>query len=116
MALSRDEILAVNDCRTVEVQVPEWGGSVLVRVMSGRDRDRFEFMVQKDKDAGKSIDNFRAKFCASIVCDEQGKALFSEADIEALGNKSAAALDRILTRGLELAGMDQGALDQAGEG
>ena len=35
--LTRDEILAADDIKTEDVEVPEWGGDVRVSVMS-RDR------------------------------------------------------------------------------
>ena len=114
--LTRDQILSADDRRLEEVQVPEWGGSIFVRVMSGRDRDKFEFDCQKGKEEVGHVPDFRAKFVASIACDENGELLFSESDIEQLGSKSASALDRILNRGLELAGMDPDAVEQAGEG
>ena len=40
--LSREEILSVHDIVTEEVDVPEWGGIVRVRGMSGVQRDAFE--------------------------------------------------------------------------
>ena len=42
MGLTRDQILAVSDIQTEEVHVPEWGGTVLVRGLTGAERDEFE--------------------------------------------------------------------------
>ena len=36
------------------------------------------------------------------LCDESGKLLFTPGEVQALGEKSAAALHRIWKRGLEL--------------
>ena len=40
--LSRDTILQREDIKTEDVEVPEWGGTVRVRGMSGVERDAFE--------------------------------------------------------------------------
>ena len=40
--LSRDAILQREDIKTEDVEVPEWGGTVRVRGMSGVERDAFE--------------------------------------------------------------------------
>ena len=40
--LSKDAILAADDLPRETVHVPEWGGDVYVRTMSGTDRDAFE--------------------------------------------------------------------------
>lgn len=91
MALSRDEILGANDIKSIEVEVPEWGGTVLVGMMNGTSRDRFETEMISSK--GKV--NIRAKLAAITLVDAEGKPLFSYDDAEALGQKSAAALDRV---------------------
>jgi DNA-binding transcriptional MerR regulator len=38
--------------------------------------------------------NIRARLCAATAVDENGNRLFSEKDVELLGKKSSAALDR----------------------
>ena len=50
--LSRDTILAKNDVKVEEVKVPEWGGSVLVRGMSGDQREAFEKAQTREVPAG----------------------------------------------------------------
>ena len=40
--LSRDDILAVDDRVTEVVPVPEWGGAVTVRALSGNQRDKYQ--------------------------------------------------------------------------
>lgn len=99
MHLTRDQILAVDDTTPTltEVDVPEWGGSVLVRVMSGRDRDRFEDRLSKEPG-----NNLRALLCSLCLCDGRGKRLFAEADVAALGDKSAPALHRVFDAAIKL--------------
>ena len=43
--LTKDQILKSDDLPSEEVSVPEWGGSVMVRSMTGYERDQFEQSV-----------------------------------------------------------------------
>ena len=40
--LTQEQIRAASDLKTEEVYVPEWGGSVLMRGMTGTERDAWE--------------------------------------------------------------------------
>ena len=109
MPLSRDQILEAKDLETREGDVPEWGGTVLVRALSGTDRDAYEAsLVQiRGKQQVPNLANIRAKLVARAVVDEDGNRLFSDADIKALGQKSAAALSRVFTVAAEMSGLDE---------
>ena len=127
--LSRDTILQREDIVTEDVEVPEWGGTVRVRGMSGVERDAFEasLIVQPEEQAnGKrkrrrqqatktSMANVRAKLCAWCIIDENGAKLFSDADVVALGAKSAAALDRIYAVASELSGITDEDVEEIAE-
>lgn len=93
MILSREQILSCNDRKTEVVQVPEWGGEVIVSAMSGLQRDAFEASLR----AGGEVDltNARAKLVAASVVDENGSPLFTQEHLLALGAKSYTALDRV---------------------
>lgn len=89
--INKDEILRVNDSKTVEVEVPEWGGKVLIGAVSGENRERWEKEVKKDPQPH----NIRALLVCFSVVDQQGKLVFTEKDIELLNKKNWKALDRI---------------------
>lgn len=93
MALSRDQILAAPDLPAHSVRVPEWGGDVFVRSMTGAERDAFEAAIFDGDKVNRA--NIRARLVSLCAVDDKGDRLFSEADIEALGKKSAAALERV---------------------
>jgi hypothetical protein len=99
MALNKAAILSANDKKMIEVQVPEWGGVVAIRVMTGTERDKFE---SEFVGGSKSVEMVRAKLVAKCLCDENGERLFSEADIPQLGEKSAAVLDRLFSECMKL--------------
>lgn len=113
--LSRDAILKAQDLKRESVEVPEWGGSVLVRQMTASERDRFEARLFVGDGATRTInqDNLRAKLCALCIVDEQGKRMFEDADIAALGGKSAAALNRVFDVAQRINGMGAEAVDDA---
>jgi hypothetical protein len=105
--LTRDLILAAMDLPTKDVEVPEWGGTVRVRAMTGAERDLFETTLVADKgeDRKTKFINLRARFCSLVVVGEDSRTpLFTEKDMEALGKKSARALNRVFEAGRELSG------------
>ena len=98
--LTKEQILKAGDLKIEKIAVPEWGGDVFIRPLSSRDRDKWEADVSA---SGKvSYDNLRAKLVARSICDESGNLLFDESDIPALGQKSAAAMQRLFNRLIDL--------------
>jgi len=88
--------------------VPEWGCTVRLKAMTGEERDSFESSILRDRsDPSSGVDprNFHAKFLVRILCDADGKRLFSDDDVELLSGKSASVLDRLYDVGASLAGL-----------
>ncbi len=92
--LTRDQILQANDLPRERVDVPEWGGVVYVRTMTAQERDDFE-QSTLGEDGRPSMGNIRARLAVCTVVDEDGNRLFEDGDAEALGRKSASAVNRI---------------------
>lgn len=107
MLLTREAILNAADLVTEDVEVPEWGGTVRVRGLTGSERDAFEqsIMEQRGRDVALNLRNIRAKLVALSVVDEQGKRVFSDDDVKALGQKSAVALQRVFEVAQRLSGL-----------
>ena len=94
--LSKSDILNADDLKHEDVKVPEWGGSVRVRTMTGSERDQFEaYCIAAGKNGVGGLDNVRATVVSLVLVDEDGNRLFSKRDVEALGKKSISALDRV---------------------
>lgn len=93
MTLTKDQILAADDLGLVEIEVPEWKGSVYCRVMACSERDAYENEWVQNKHKG--VDNFRSKFLAKCLCDEKGNRLFTDAEIDKLAGKSAKVIARL---------------------
>jgi hypothetical protein len=95
--LTAEAILAADDLQTETVDVPEWGGTVAVRVMTGDERQSFEeAMLAADDDGRNVMPQFRSRLAALTLVDDKGKRLFSDEQVGKLGAKSAAALDRVV--------------------
>jgi hypothetical protein len=107
--LGRDAILAVQDIPQRELFIPEWDTWVLVRGLSGKERDEYEtsIMVGKGKSRDVNMQNLRAKLIVRSVVDAAGKPLFSAQDVEELGAKSASALEKIFDVARELSGLTE---------
>lgn len=106
--LSKSDILGFNDVVTEEVVVPEWGGrKVRVMGLTGRGRDDYEAAIldQRGKKTRVNMRNARARLVALTVVDERGERIFSDDDIPMLGQKNAAALDRIFDVARRLSGL-----------
>lgn len=95
MTLTKEQIRSLAaELPRERVDVPEWGGEVYVRVMSGAELDAYE--VSCLNAAGEqTFDNIRAKLAAFTVCDDAGKLLFDPGDIAWIGRTSCVALDRV---------------------
>jgi hypothetical protein len=107
--LGRDDILKADD-RTYEViPVPEWGGSVRLRSLTGKERDAFEASMTNSPDGKRkgSVVNVRARLAALCIVDEIGAVVFSDSDVRALGNKSAAGLSRVFNKCNEMNGLSE---------
>jgi hypothetical protein len=100
--MTADDILKIEDRATVKVSIPEWNTTLTIRAFSGAERDSWEYELQQAQKAGKKVDNFRAKLAALIVVNDDGSKMFSNEQIEALGSKSAKALDRIFDAFIKL--------------
>ena len=98
--LGKKDILGCNDIPTDVVEVPEWGGHVKVRGMTAGERDRFDDMIRT-----QGLSALRATMAANGIIDEDGKRLFTDAEVNKLAEKSAEALDRVVEVVSRLSGL-----------
>jgi hypothetical protein len=112
--LTREQILAADDLKREAVAVPEWGGDVIVKSLTGAERDEFEDSVvrQRGKNRELNLKNARARLVSLSLVDESGQRLFSAGDVELLGRKSAAALDRVFGAAQKLSGLTEQDIDE----
>lgn len=107
--LTRDQILGTQDLGFEDVDVPEWGGTVRVKMLTGTERDAFEqeLVIRQGKKTQVNLTNIRARLVALCVADENGQRLFSQADVTELGKKSSLALNRVFAVAQRLNGLTE---------
>ena len=113
--LTRQDIVDAHDIQTETVEVEEWGGAVIVRMMSGADRDKFEQSLTTVRPDGRreaNLTNMRSKLVAMCAVDEDGRLLFGADEVEHLARKSASAIERVFVVAQRLNGL---APDDLGE-
>lgn len=103
MTLDRLSILKqVRPLHKELVEIPEWGGGVHVRVLTGKERDELEQAWETTKRK-----NFRARLAVAVCCDDDGNDVFQYHDIEALGQQPSTALQRITEVALRINGFSR---------
>lgn len=119
MSLSRDDILNAPDLLFEPVPVPEWGGEVIIRSLTGEERDAWEASRRQVRNAGTkhqeviiTSDNARAGLLVKCIVDEAGERRFTDRDIPALGKKSGKVLDRLFDVAARLSGISDDAEDE----
>ncbi len=99
--LTRDAILAVEDTVYATISVPEWGGEVRVRSLSGADRATLISTYNEEAHVGK-FDLFILALC---IVDEAGNRMFTVKDVDALAKKSSTALIRVTEEAKRISGL-----------
>ena len=89
-ALSKADVLAAKLHREL-VEVKEFGGSVYVRRMNGKQREEFITAAHSAKETQKyaALERLIVSLC---VCDEAGALMFSVAELEVIDGSALAFL------------------------
>ena len=89
-----------------------------VRGLKGVERDEFESsIVVTNPDGTTRVESkaMRARLCSLTVVGENDIRLFTADDVAALGQKSAAALERVFDVAMKLAGMSKDEVEKLGK-
>jgi len=81
-----------------KVEVPEWGGTVLVWEIPAGELDKFEEsrLLQKRGKVKLSLADTRARLCVLAIRDPEGIRLFTDADVSWMSRDAGGrALDRV---------------------
>lgn len=117
--LTSDQILAKEDRVYETIPVPEWGGEVRLRSLTGKERDAFEAsMVETNKKGQQkqNLANVRARLVSICCVNEKDELIFNSKDVDRLGGKSAAALNRIAEKCNEMNGLSDEDVEEMAEG
>ncbi len=102
--LSREDILMANDVVEVIVEVPEWNGSVKIRTMTKAK----QLQLRENASVNGKVDGARLEvlmFVAGVI-----EPQFTAADYDALKDKNAKAMDRVLEKIMSSSGLSEDAL------
>lgn len=117
--LTAEAIFSADDMDVAPVDVPEWGGLIYVRRLSGRERDEFE-QLMSDRKQGRSslkVQGVIAKVVVLAACTSDGSKLFNGKDAEGkLNEKACAPLMRIFDAALAVSGMKEDDIENIVEG
>ncbi len=102
--LNLEQIKAADDKKTVDVDCPEWGGSVRLRSINGDERDELEAWSTSKK--GEGSRGFRAFLVGMTAIDEAGDPLFNGQAAELFKVKNAKTVERLFSTALKLTGLN----------
>jgi hypothetical protein len=102
-SLTKAMVLEADDLKHQKVEVPEWGGSILVLEMNGLQREQYETKLvelrhpdsTEEKVRIKIADIRRVLLTVTLASVDDQQPLFTEKDIPALEKKNAKVLDRL---------------------
>ena len=104
--LTRDDILGADDINLEQVEVPEWGGVVYVKPLSGIQRDRLENAAHKRTRKGvMDVQNLKVQFVIASVVDSDGSQIFTPSDAKDLNQKNARPIDALFQVVQRLSGL-----------
>jgi hypothetical protein len=107
--LSVADILAANDIREEDVEVPEWGGSVRIRGFTKQRQQELRQMATDPKNGQVDAGRLELQIFIHGVIDPQ----FAPIQMTELRGKSAGAIDRVLQRIMDISGMTREAIVEA---
>lgn len=115
--LTRGQIHAADDRAYEDVPVPEWGGEVRIRALSGTERDAYQNSLVSIGSGGKvqrlSLQDAMAKLLVRSIVDEDGERIYADKDTAELGAKNAQVLERLRDVAKRLSGLGKEELEEA---
>ena len=109
---SANSILGKDDFHYEVIEVPEWGGDLRLKSLSGSERSQIIKATQKQKD---TADGVFEKCIIYAAVDEEGRRIFNDDDatLKVLQTKDAGVTQRIGRKVLEISGLSRDALQIA---
>ena len=106
--MTKDEILsktpANKDWPREPVEIPEWSGTVWVKVMTGTERDAWEASCI-GHGGSPNLVNMRARLVCVCLVDENGETVFGPKDVPEIGRIDSRILDRLFDAARALNGL-----------
>ena len=101
--LTKDQIAGADDRKSSELEVPEWGGSIKIRSMSGAQAETYIKSAQEIS----GLDAVMLLVSFSVV-DEKNELMFpSPEDLKVLGEKNMLVMKRVADECIIVNGLNQ---------
>lgn len=107
--LSVEDIRNADDIKTEDVEIPEWGGKVAVKGMSGRLRSNLEQKIAANAPSG----DIKMLIVLECTVNEDGSRMFTNSDRKWLVEKAAGPIESIFEAVCKLSGVAEGAVEEA---
>lgn len=104
MILNKNTILSAVDLARETVNVPEWGGDIVLQEMTALDREKLRGELDIDGDK-VSTDNLAGRVLVRCIVDDAGVRIFNDDDAEILGNKGQKPLRRLFEKAMAMNAM-----------
>lgn len=116
--LTPQQILEQQTVVFEELDVPEWHGSVRIKMLSAKERDEYEASMvdYKNGNARPNMVNARARLVQLACINEDGTRMFTRGDIKVLGDLPAAGLQRVFNKVNEMSAITDKDLEEMTEG
>lgn len=114
MSLFR-ELLTSEKATTIpreRLELPELGGFVFVKGMTGGERDEFEKSCRDPK--GRLRGNTRARLAVRTVVNEDGSRVFTDDDIQTVGRIRVDVLQKVFNLAQKLSGISDADVEERG--
>jgi hypothetical protein len=106
--LTINDILGITDSGVERLFIPEWGGSVYIKVMTAKERSEIEDLFLKINETKKETGKFRREMIRRTWSDKDGNLVITdEALATHMMGKSALAIEKIFERACEVNGFRQ---------
>ena len=110
----RDSILSINDIASELLEVPEWDCTIEVRAMDGATR-----ATLLKQFGGETTNSYESIYPNMVIIGcydpETNARIFTDNDAPLLLTKSAGVLERVAKKVMEVSGMGEKAVDEAGK-
>ncbi len=106
MSLNKDQIKDYDDRPSAVVEI--WGGQVIVKAMSTKDRIMFEASQQDSKSQTELV----ALYVLYSCVDEKGDKIFNIDDLDLIESKSPSSLLKIFNASIDLNKLNSDSIEE----
>ena len=118
-ALTKEAFKNTKGFKLVEVDMPDWDASVMLKSLSGRERvDLASKIGKRQKEEVTAEDGFKYQLAilAVTIANPDGTRMFTDEEIEeAMSEKSAESVDRLTNEAMKLNGLGVEQANEAAE-